>query len=220
MDLPPQSPTESAAGATAAAAGPAAGSGPDAAADAGSGAAPEPSAMAGSGYIDQAFDAFVQSNFPLWIRYAHVQVGDRESAELIAGEIAIKLHEAWEQILNQRNVSSHTMDLLRGEIVRWRTEHAITDQTIANAAFERAVQAEPGGFAALSESLGAFGAIADLPERQHQAVVLRYVLGCDVVQAARLMGLSPKTVTSHTAQARRTLARELGIELGDPDGED
>ena len=171
-------------------------------------------------YYDQAFDAFVQANFGLWVRYAHVQVGDKESAKLIACEIAIQLHDTWDQILNMRNIPSHTMDLLCGEIVRWRTEHGITDQMVQNAAFQRAMQDSQRSLAILAESLGAFSAIANLPERQHQAIVLRYVLGCDIPQTARLVGVHPTTVATHTFHARRTLARELGINLDGLEEED
>ena len=182
---------------------------------------PEPSVgpLPAPDYVDRAYDEFVQSNLLLWIRFAHVEVGDRTSAELIALEVAFQLHEAWEEILNERSVPRYTMDLLRAEIVRWRAEHAITDHMVENAAFLCAMRDAKDSFDLLSEAVGAFSAIAGLPERQHQVIVLRYVLGCEVAEVARLMGIHEKTVASHTFYARRTLARELGIALDETEEE-
>jgi RNA polymerase sigma factor (sigma-70 family) len=164
-------------------------------------------------YIDRAYDAFVQSSMPLWIRFAHLHVGDREAGELIACEIAFQLHEDWEHVLARENPHRYAMNLLRSEIVRWCAENAVTDMMAAHAAFLSAMRAEQRRFAVLEESIGVFTAISRLPDRQYLAFVLRYVLGCEIEQVARLMGVSATTVATTTFHARQRLATELARPL-------
>jgi RNA polymerase sigma-70 factor (ECF subfamily) len=53
-------------------------------------------------------------------------------------------------------------------------------------------------------------AVAALPERQRQAVVLRYLFDLTQAQIAHEMGLAPGTVAATLHQARRSLASTLG----------
>lgn len=48
-------------------------------------------------------------------------------------------------------------------------------------------------------------ALADLPPRQREVVVLRYLLDLDTTQTALALGLAPGTVTSHLHRALHTL---------------
>lgn len=181
----------------------------------------QPPAQASSAdYVDAALNGLVQSSMAHWVRYAHLHVGNREDAEQIAYETAFQLQSSWEHILShQANVPLHALGLLRSEIERWRQEHGVEDPLVENAAFLRAMRAGQSDFALLAESLGVYGAIARLPERQHQAVVLRFALGYDVRLAAGLMGVSPATISSLTHSAKRNLAKDLGIDVEELDTE-
>lgn len=163
-------------------------------------------------YSDAAFDAFVQLNYTGWVRYTHLHVGGQEDAELIVSEVVLQLHESWEDVLGQLdNPSLHALALLRAEIERRRPEY-VSDHLVENAAFLRAMDAPENGFALLAESLGVYSAIARLPERRFQVVLLRFVLGYSVKETALRMGVSPAVVDSLTHYARQSLARELELE--------
>jgi RNA polymerase sigma-70 factor (ECF subfamily) len=163
-------------------------------------------------YSDAAFDAFVQLNFTGWVRYAHLHVGTFEDAELIAGEVVLRLHETWEYVLGHLdNVSLHALALLRSEIERRRPQHG-SERLVENAAFLRAMNAAQNRFALLAESIGVYSAVARLPERQFQVIVLRFVLGYGVPETAARMGVSKGTVGSLTHYARRSLANDLGLD--------
>jgi RNA polymerase sigma factor (sigma-70 family) len=54
-------------------------------------------------------------------------------------------------------------------------------------------------------------AVAALPRRQREATVLRYYLGLDVREIARVMGTPDGTTKSLLARARAALARELRL---------
>jgi RNA polymerase sigma-70 factor (ECF subfamily) len=167
-------------------------------------------------YVDLAFDAFVQSTFPSWVRLAHLYVGDREDAELIAYEVTLQLHETWEDVLGRvQNLHVHAFGLLRGEIEE-RFAERTGDQMVENAAFLRAMRAAQEEFAVLAESIGVYSAISRLPERQFQVIALRYVLGYDVKRAATLMGVSHQTIGSLTHYAKRALAGSLGSAVREP----
>lgn len=174
---------------------------------------PGPSARIGPGpYSDAAFDAFVQLNYAGWVRYTHLHVGGLEEAEPIVDEVVLQLHGTWEHVLGQiDNASLHALALLRAEIERRRPEN-VTDHLVENAAFLRAMDAADNGFALLAESLGVYSAIARLPERRFQVVIMRFVLGYSVKETAARTGLSPSAVDSLTFYARAALARELGLE--------
>ncbi len=70
----------------------------------------------------------------------------------------------------------------------------------------------PGAEAALQETARAEAlqaALATLPPRQRQAVVLRHIEGLGNAEIARIMEIGPEAVESLTARGKRALARSL-----------
>ncbi|MER6924497.1 sigma-70 family RNA polymerase sigma factor [Streptomyces spiralis] len=68
---------------------------------------------------------------------------------------------------------------------------------------------------ALESPLGLYTAIAALPERQFDVIILQYVLGYPSKQVANIMGINAGTVRTHRRLARKRVATKLGIDLGD-----
>jgi RNA polymerase sigma-70 factor (ECF subfamily) len=64
--------------------------------------------------------------------------------------------------------------------------------------------------------LDVFGALAGLPLRQRQAVVLRDWAGFSVDDVARMLGVRESTVRVHLARARQALRDHLTIEEREP----
>ena len=54
-------------------------------------------------------------------------------------------------------------------------------------------------------------AVGDLPRRQREAVVLRYIGDLTEAQTALAMGIAPGTAAATLSAARRSLARRLSI---------
>jgi RNA polymerase sigma-70 factor (ECF subfamily) len=69
--------------------------------------------------------------------------------------------------------------------------------------------------AALESPLGLYTAIAALPERQFDVILLQYVLGYPSQQIAHIMGINAGTVRTHRRLARKRIATKLRIDLGD-----
>jgi RNA polymerase sigma factor (sigma-70 family) len=56
-------------------------------------------------------------------------------------------------------------------------------------------------------------ALASLPRRRREVLVLRYYLGLSEAEIAAVLGISPGTVKSTAARGLTTLARVLGETL-------
>lgn len=55
-------------------------------------------------------------------------------------------------------------------------------------------------------------AIAQLPERQRQSILLVHGAGWSIRQAANLLGVAPATVQSHLRRGLKSLRRSLGVD--------
>jgi len=167
--------------------------------------------------LRNAFNVFVARHEVGWLRFAHLSTGSAEAAEAVVDETVLQLAEGWAHALSERNVDQYAMNLLKTVIMRWiRQQDAGGNRFVDTAAFLRAVERRSRRqFAVLSESLGLYSAIAQLPERQYMVIVLRYVLGYDDNRVAALLGITPSTVRSTAFTAKRHLARTLNLSLAD-----
>jgi RNA polymerase sigma-70 factor (ECF subfamily) len=102
------------------------------------------------------------------------------------------------------------------EIRRWSRGHASLDEGTELAATWDAAPL-PDAAAERSEEVGALRAIlATLPERQREAVVLRYFEDMSVEQTAEAMQCAPGTVKATVHQALRSLRRKFAaVGLGE-----
>ncbi|WP_189105724.1 RNA polymerase sigma factor [Streptomyces camponoticapitis] len=171
------------------------------------------------------FDAFHDYHRRLWMRYAHTQVGSRPAAETVVDAACARLKSDWKYVLAQESVPRYAWSLLKEEIHRWLDERGLEPLLVGTAAFHAAIGKllphEPRDeFAVLEGELGLYGAIACLPERQYDVIVLRFVLGMDEEHVAEYLGIELATVRSHVRHARRRLARELNINTGPTETED
>jgi RNA polymerase sigma-70 factor (ECF subfamily) len=72
-------------------------------------------------------------------------------------------------------------------------------------------QDSPDGLLSRSQTMAAIEqALADLPERQRQAFILRHWDGLDTEEAAAAMGVSTGSVKTHLSRATHALAEALG----------
>jgi RNA polymerase sigma-70 factor (ECF subfamily) len=63
--------------------------------------------------------------------------------------------------------------------------------------------------------MGLYAAMARLPERQFDVMVLQYALGFSTMKTALVMGVCGATVRSTRRAVKRRLAADLGLELGE-----
>lgn len=173
------------------------------------------------GRLGLTFDAFHDHHRQLWMRYAHAQVGGRPAAETVVDTACARLKSDWKHVLAQESVPQYAWSLLKEEVHHWLDERGLQPLLVGTAAFHAAIgklllHEARDEFTVLEGELGLYGAIAGLPERQYDVIVLRFVLGMDDALVAEYLGIELATVRSQVRHARRRLARVLDMDTADP----
>ncbi|WP_330173137.1 sigma-70 family RNA polymerase sigma factor [Streptomyces sp. NBC_01498] len=168
------------------------------------------------GRLGLTFDAFHDHHRRLWMRYAHTQIGGRAAAESVVDAVAARLGRHWQHVLAQESVPRYAWAVLKEEIRRWLDARGLHPALVDTAAFHAAIgkmflDRTRDGADLLADELGLYAAIAGLPERQYDVVVLRFVLGVEEEQVAEYLGIDAATVRSQVRHARRRLARHLDL---------
>jgi RNA polymerase sigma factor (sigma-70 family) len=162
------------------------------------------------------FRAFVAHHHRLWLRYAHTQAGGARAAEAIVESTCARLAAEWPRVRERPSVPGHAWAVLGEEADRWLERHGRQPVPVDTAAFRAALRGlllheMRDEFSVLEGEIGLYGAIAALPERQYDVMVLRYVLRAPDEDVAAYLGIELSTVRSHVRHARRRLARMLDI---------
>ena len=139
------------------------------------------------------------------VRLALLMVGDLPTAEDVVQDVYASLHPesplpyVRAAVLNGcRSVQRRRVIARRVAIIHRAAQH---HETLAPAESE----------VILSEDRRqVLAALARLPRRRREVLVLRYYLGLSEAEIAALLGISPGTVKSTAARALAALARDLG----------
>lgn len=149
---------------------------------------------------------FCERLYPKVVGTLTLVIGDRMTAEELAQETFVRVWERWPRV--------RTMDSPEG----W-THHVAMN--LARSALRRRAAArrahrrlEAQTAVAMSEAdrddvLAVRDALAALPRKQRDAIVLRYYAGLDVKAAAQALGCAPGTVTSLCHRARQSMRDDL-----------
>lgn len=151
------------------------------------------------------------------LRYAHTMLGSTKDARLVVRRLYSHLALNWEVVLKEESVEAYAWKLLKQRVETHLRLTGRSSQLVQTAAFEQAARATleaiRSNFAVLESALGLYTAIAGLPERQFDVIVMHYVLGYPSGRIATIMGIKPDTVRSHRRQARERIATKLGLSL-------
>jgi RNA polymerase sigma-70 factor (ECF subfamily) len=163
------------------------------------------------------FEVFYERHQNTWRGFAYLHTGDPGSAEEIADRVTGRLMQTWDYALAQENVDGYAWDLLKSTVAHWLREHQAASKLVETASFDRVARALAYAreqFEVMEESLGLYSAIAALPERQCDVIVLRYVMGYPDARVAELLGIAEPSVRSNIRFARQSLestARRLRL---------
>jgi RNA polymerase sigma-70 factor (sigma-E family) len=150
------------------------------------------------------------------IRLAIVMLGDRTAAEDVVQDAFLGLYRHWSGLADPGNALAYVRSAVlnrcrnalrqRGRTARWEAMHGE-----AGPAATVAVAGESAEAAVLvgEEHQRVLAAIRALPDRQREALVLRFYLDMSEAEAARAMGISRGTVKSATSRAVAALGRML-----------
>jgi RNA polymerase sigma-70 factor (ECF subfamily) len=111
-----------------------------------------------------------------------------DRAEKAVHRAYVEIRTRWDALLTEPDLQAQTWQILR---------RAIIDELIGSCREE---------LAARDSGIGLYPALAKLPPRQFDAIVLRYIGKYDTKKIAWYMGLTPSTVTHHIRKAQERLA--------------
>ncbi|GHE33887.1 sigma-70 family RNA polymerase sigma factor [Streptomyces capitiformicae] len=169
-------------------------------------------------------EAFVDLYARPHLRYAHTMLGDEQAARTVVQRCYSHLALNWTVVLKEASPEAYAWRLLKQRV---ELHSRITGSTqglgsstapdVRIAAMQRAARATLEAMRrqleAMESALGLYTAIAALPERQYDVIVLHYVLGYSTQQVANIMGIKPDTVRGHRRSARERIASKLGLDI-------
>ncbi len=171
-------------------------------------------ALAAAGGDAAAFDALIEQAYDQIYRLAWRFLGHREAAEDVTQSVCVKLADA---IRSYRGESAFRTWIYR------ITYNATIDHIRQN---QRLAPTEPSKLMLLAdsalppvpspedaaESLEIWDAVRALPDQQRDATLLVYAEDMSHAEAARVMGITEKTVSWHLHAARKRLKSVLAIQ--------
>lgn len=134
-----------------------------------------------------------------------LRTGDRGVAEELAQDALVELCRVWPAV--DRPDRWLTTVALNRSRSWWRRRAAERRALARHGAVDEAVPARP-----VADGVALIDAVAALPRRQQEALLLPFHAGYSVAETAAHLGCAEGTVTSLTARAREAL-RNAGIRL-------
>ena len=144
------------------------------------------------------------------IKLGVIMLGDRTAAEDVVQDAFLGLYRNWGRLSDPLNALAYVRaSVLNGcrAALRQRIRRERRDRSVAaDAVTVESVEA----IVLLSEEhREVFAALRRLPDRQREALVLRFYLGVSESETAQAMGISRGTVKSSTSRALAALGRML-----------
>jgi RNA polymerase sigma-70 factor (ECF subfamily) len=158
-----------------------------------------------------AFAELVGRHYDLIYRVAFKWCGNQADAEDIAQTVCMKLGQAIRSF-DARSAFSSWLYRVTLNAVRDHHRAAKSRQNRDNAATELAetsVDPEPAGQNDALDEIWA--AVAELPEKQRDAVLLIYSEGKNHAEAASILNCAESTVSWHVHEAKKRLKGALGV---------
>jgi RNA polymerase sigma-70 factor (sigma-E family) len=149
------------------------------------------------------FESFFRCVFARVVAVAQRVTGDRASAEDAAVEALAKAHFRWKRIGDQPWRDAWVYKVTVNEAIR-RLPRPAPARSLPAAE-------DPADHVALRQALTA--ALRQLPRRQREAIVLRYLLDFSEAEVAAALGVSQGTVKTHLHRGIATLRKNAGPAL-------
>jgi RNA polymerase sigma-70 factor (sigma-E family) len=159
----------------------------------------------------RAVTAIYSTHYRSLVRLAVLLVRDVATAEEVVQDSFIAMHGAWRRLRDSEKALSY----LRQSVVnrsRSVLRHRVVMDKNAPKPPPDVPSAEHGALTEL-ERTAVVSALRKLPQRQREALVLRFYADLSEAQIASAMGISRGAVKSHTARGMSSLRTVLEMEL-------
>jgi RNA polymerase sigma-70 factor (sigma-E family) len=163
-------------------------------------AGPEPDA-------DQVVAQLYSIQYRPLVRLATLLVRDVATAEEVVQDAFVAMRGGWQRLGDAEKALAY----LRQAVVN-RSRSVLRHRTAAGSDLQQVLPDTPGaegGALGLLEQAAARAALRGLPDRQREAIVLRYYAGLSEGEIAAAMGISQGAVKSHAARGLSALRSAL-----------
>jgi RNA polymerase sigma-70 factor (sigma-E family) len=144
------------------------------------------------------------------VRLAVLLLHDVPTAEEVVQEAFIAMHPSWRRLRD----AEKALPYLRRSVVN-RSRSVLRHRAVVDKNEPKHVPVEPSaeaGAIALLERTAVISALRGLPDRQREALALRYYADLSEAEIAATMGISKGAVKTHTARGMAALKSVLGPE--------
>jgi len=166
---------------------------------------------AGATTADGELGRVFRAHGPALVGLARLLLDDPGQAEEVVQEAFVRTYAGWSRVRNRDDalpyVRRAVVNLVHSGLRRRRTERAAAPERITIAPSAEATAADR----ARNEEVAR--AVATLPRRQRECVVLRFYADCTVADIGSTLSISEGAVKQHLHRAMATLARALGEEV-------
>ena len=171
------------------------------------GARTAPSAARTGWSADRAVTELYSVHYRALVRLAALWVRDVPTAEEVVQDSFVAMHDGWQRLRDAENALAY----LRQAVVN-RSRSVLRHRTVVDRNPQKAPpdmpSAEHGALAQLERS-AVVDALRKLPDRQREAIVLRYYADFSEAEVAAAMQISRGAVKSHTARGMAALRATL-----------
>ncbi|WPO76728.1 sigma-70 family RNA polymerase sigma factor [Streptomyces sp. KN37] len=117
----------------------------------------------------------------------------------------LEILATWDELLSEADLEQRAMAVLSRHVTHRLTQERRPPAFVINGPISRNLAAIRAEMELAPSNAGLYEAMLELPTRQYNVMVLRYVLNYPVTRIARYMGLDPRTVDYHIRKGRERL---------------
>lgn len=156
---------------------------------------------------NEALTALYTAHYRKLVRIAALLLDDVGVSEEVVQDAYIKMHSAWSRIRDPQAAEAYLRTTV-ANLARSRMRRRLVAQKHAPKPLPDAASAEHGALESLERDR-VIEALAGLPPRQRECLVLRYYADLSEAQIAETMGISPGAVKSHASRGMAALRARL-----------
>ncbi len=156
---------------------------------------------------DLAVKELYSLHYQALVRLAAMLVRDRPTAEEVVQDAFVDMHRGWHRLEDTDKALAYLRQAVVNKSRSVLRHRIVVEKNLQNAPPDMP-SAEHGALAMLERD-AVVAALRNLPERQREAIVLRYYADLSEAEIAAAMGISRGAVKSHTARGMAALRAAL-----------
>ncbi|MFF2165483.1 RNA polymerase sigma factor [Streptomyces sp. NPDC058175] len=158
------------------------------------------------------FEAFYLVHQESFHAYAEVHFGSRSTAEAVIHEVFLEIRGGWTELLKEAgNLEQGAWAIVRRAVTARLEREGRLPAFVINGPIAQGLRAARGKLQAMESRRGLYAAIAELPNRQFEVIVLRFILGYPASKVAWYIGVDERTVGHHIRRGKERLRVKLGL---------